>query len=248
VFGGQVARQMDGRSIVSLAGRIYEGIALDATPSLDPLAAARIALRAAGGEPVVRGEPLLGVLPTADGGYVLAYRLEVRSELDIRIYYVNAQTGAVERWYSRIEAQGPSVGRGTGVLGDAKKMSVTAGAATFQADDELRPAEEFTLDFRGSFTRLNAFLQTGIAFNSDIAVDGDNVWTDGAIVDAHTYQGWIYDYYYKRFGRQGLDDHISRSSASFIRWRGPTSPGTRRTRKTPSSTTRCTSGRLHDLR
>ena len=206
VFGGQVARQMDGRSIVSLAGRVYEGIALDVTPSLDPAAAARIALGAAGGDPVVRGEALLGVLPTAEGGYVLAYRLEVRSELDIRIYYVNARTGTIERWYSRIETQGPSIGRGTGVLGDAKKMSATAVAATFRADDGLRPAEAFTLDFRGSLSRLNTFLQTGVPFNSDIAVDGDNVWTDSAVVDAHTYQGWIYDYYYKRFGRQGLDD------------------------------------------
>ena len=37
-------------------------------------------------------------------------------------------------------------------------------------------------------------------------MDSDNVWTDGAVVDAHAYQGWIYDYYYKRFGRRGLDD------------------------------------------
>ena len=25
-------------------------------------------------------------------------------------------------------------------------------------------------------------------------------------MDAHTYAGWTYDYFFKRFGRRGLDD------------------------------------------
>jgi thermolysin len=33
------------------------------------------------------------------------------------------------------------------------------------------------------------------------------VWTDGPTVDAHVFQGWVYDYYFKRFGRHGMDDH-----------------------------------------
>ncbi len=206
VFGGQVVRQMDGRAVVSLSGRLYEGIALDVTPSLDAATAAQIAAGDAGSDPVVRGEPVLGVLTAPGGGYVLAYRIEVRNTLDIRIYYVNARTGTIERRHSRIQAEGSSIGRGTGVLGDAKKMSANAAAATFQAADGLRPAEAYTLDFAGSVARLNAFLQTGWVFTSDIAVDGDNVWTDGATVDAHAYQGWVYDYYFKRFGRRGLDD------------------------------------------
>jgi bacillolysin len=206
VFGGQVARQMDGRAVISLSGRIYEGIALDVAPSLDAAEAAQIAMRDAGDDSAVRGEPALGVLPTAGGGYVLAYRMEVRTALDIRIYYIDAHTGAVARRYSRLEAEGAAIGRGTGVLGDAKKVSANAIASTFQAADAMRPTEAYTLDFKGSLTRLNTFLQTGIAFTSDIAVDSDNVWTDGAVVDAQAYQGWVYDYYYKRFGRRGLDD------------------------------------------
>ena len=43
-------------------------------------------------------------------------------------------------------------------------------------------------------------------FNSDVATDSDNVWTDGPTVDAHVFQGWVYDYYFKRFGRHGMDD------------------------------------------
>ena len=50
------------------------------------------------------------------------------------------------------------------------------------------------------------FLQTLVLFNSDVATDDDNVWTDGPTVDAHVFQGWVYDYYFKRFGRQGMDN------------------------------------------
>jgi thermolysin len=40
---------------------------------------------------------------------------------------------------------------------------------------------------------------------SDLASDSDNVWSDVAVVDAHVHVSWTYDYYYKRFGRSGLD-------------------------------------------
>jgi bacillolysin len=205
VFGGQLARQFDGWGVVSLSGHLYEGVTLGVTPSIDAAAARSLAERAAADD-AIAGEPVLGILPSGEDGYVLVYRVTVRTGLDIRIYDVNARTGAVEQWQSRLKSQAPNVGRGLGVLGDAKKLVVNPTTAGFQATDATRPAQAFTLDFRGSLARLNSFLLTGTAFTSDIAVDSDNVWTDAAIVDAHTYQGWVYDYYYKRFGRRGLDD------------------------------------------
>jgi len=42
---------------------------------------------------------------------------------------------------------------------------------------------------------------------ADIAADTDNNWTDGAVNDAHVYSGYTYDYYFKRFGRRGLDNN-----------------------------------------
>jgi Zn-dependent metalloprotease len=41
---------------------------------------------------------------------------------------------------------------------------------------------------------------------ADIASNTSNAWTDGAVVDAHTYSAYTYDYYFKRFGRRGLDN------------------------------------------
>src|SRR6185369_17563542 len=53
------------------------------------------------------------------------------------------------------------------------------------------------------FKLLDAFV---VPYNTaDLASDSDNVWTDPAIVDAHVHVSWTYDYYYKRFGRTGLD-------------------------------------------
>ena len=43
-------------------------------------------------------------------------------------------------------------------------------------------------------------------FFSDVATSATNTWTDGAVVDAHVYEGWTYDYFFKRFGRRGIDD------------------------------------------
>jgi len=206
VFGGQVVRQMDGRRILSVFGRLFENVSVPTTiPSMTAAAAARIAERVQG-QGAVADAPELGILPKADG-YVLVYRMKVRSAWDIQTYFVNVGTGAVEDHVSRIRRQGAStVGKGTGVLNDQKKVSAAQASGTFQAIDLLRPADAVTLDFHGSFARLNDFfLQNGSWFPSDVATSTSNSWTDGAVVDAHVYQGWVYDYYFKRFGRQGLD-------------------------------------------
>ncbi len=206
VFGGQLVRQMDGRSIISLSGRLYEAITLDTDPKISPEQAARTAIQASGEGGAIHGEPVLGVLPVEGGSYKLVYQMDVRSNWDVRGISVDAVTGEIVRSLSLIEHVN-AIGQGTGVLGDPKKMSVNSTASTFQAMDGLRPAPAFTLDFRGSVSRLNSFLSTGFLFNSDIATDSDNVWTDSPTVDAHVYQGWVYDYYFKRYGRRGLDDH-----------------------------------------
>jgi bacillolysin len=206
VLGGQLVRQMDGRTVVSLFGQIFENVSVPTvTPSMTSSSAAGIAERAAGDQALAR-EPLLGILPTSDR-YVLVYRITVRSAWDIRTYFINATTGAIEDQRSEIKSQDtPTIGKGTGVLGDSKKVSATQSGGTFQAIDLRRPADAFTLDFHGSLARFNSFFATGRVFLSDVASSSSADWTDGAVVDAHVYEGWVYDYYFKRFGRHGIDD------------------------------------------
>jgi bacillolysin len=206
VFGGQVARQMDGRAILTVSGRLYEGVGLDVTPQISPERAAEIAVSRSESGANVHGDTTLGILPVPGGSYRLVYRMEVRSDWDIREVHVDAKTGEIVRSFSKIQTSW-AIGQGTGVLGGLRKMSTDATSSTFRAVDLLRPMPSYTLSFPGTPRRLNDFLNSGLLFNSDIATDSDNVWTDGPTVDAHVYQGYVNDYYFKRFGRHGLDDH-----------------------------------------
>ncbi len=204
VFGAEVVRQMDGRSTISVTGRLYEALDMTVAPSISSQRATEIVMSTAPAGAQVAGETSLGIVPV-ENGYRLAYRMLVRSDWAIQEVYVDAHTGAIVRSINGIHSQG-AIGQGNGVFGVAKKLSTNQASGTFQAVDKLRPAEGFTLLFPGTVSRLNQFLNTGAIFNSDIATDSDNDWSDGPTVDAHVYQGWVYDYYFKRFGRNGMDD------------------------------------------
>jgi len=204
VFGGQVVRQTDGRAHVSVTGRLYEGLDVDANPAITADQARALATASAGAGANVRGEATLGFLPVQNG-YRLVYHMLVLSDWAIREIFVDADSGAIVLSVNGIHTQA-AVGQGSGIFGTLRKMSTNQTTSTYQAVDKLRPAEAFTLAFPGTPARLNFFLQTLVLFNSDIATDSDNFWTDGPAVDAHVYQGWVHDYYYKRFGRNGMDD------------------------------------------
>ena len=204
VFGAQVIRQMDGRSVISVTGRLYEELEMDVNASISPERANAVAVAAAGPGGQIRGETTLGILPV-EGGYRLVYRMDVHSDWTIREVYVDADSGVIVRSLNGIHSQ-MAIGEGTGVLGARKKLSTNQTSSTYQAVDRVRPAVAFTMAFPGTLGRLNQFLQTAFFFNSDIATDSDNTWTDAPTVDAHVYQGWVYDYYFTRFGRRGMDD------------------------------------------
>jgi bacillolysin len=203
VFGGQVVRQLDGRSIVSVTGRLYEALDIDVNPSIPAERAIEAASASVGVGASIRGETTLGILPV-ESGYRLVYRLVVMGAWAIREVYVDAHSAEVVLSINGIHTQA-AIGQGNGVFGTLRKMSTNQTSSTFQAVDMLRPGIAFTLAFPGTPARLTAFLNTLALFNSDVANDSDNAWNDGPTVDAHVFQGWVYDYYFKRFGRRGMD-------------------------------------------
>lgn len=93
VFDAQVVRQMDGRSVISIMGRLYDGIDLDVNPAIAPDQANALALAAAPLGAQIHGATTLGVLAVPDGGYRLAYRMDVRSDWTRRHVYVDAVSG-----------------------------------------------------------------------------------------------------------------------------------------------------------
>lgn len=207
VFGGDVARQSQGGGVTESAfGTIYQGIDIDPSPAVGEDRARSIIEERTGTGIDPSITPELVVLPQDDGRYALAWRLRVKSRHDARQYFIDAQTGAAILDFSDRKTQS-AVGRARGVLGDTKKISVRSGTAQFLTADELRPPAIQTYDMQGNPRRVDDFLLGRVTLSAtDLATDSDNDWTDGAVDDAHVYAGYTYDYYFKRFGRHGLNN------------------------------------------
>jgi thermolysin len=208
VWGGGLVRQEDAAGTLSVFGGLLEGIDIDARPAWGESAARSVLnRRSPPGSSLFPDEVTLTVLPRDNDSYVLTWRARVFNGSDILMTFLDANSGAVVLEYSDRQTQS-TVGTGAGVLGDRKKISVTGSGSTFQTQDALRPPTLQTLDMKGDLGRLNTIFAgfPGAIVASDYAADADNDWTDGAVVDAHVYGGYTYDYYFKRFGRRGLDD------------------------------------------
>jgi bacillolysin len=208
VYGGDIVRQTDAAGItVSVFGTLYEGINISTEPKLTPDDAQATVTRLTGTDLGPARLPQLTILPQADGTYTLVYQARVATAEDITLYFVDAQTGRIVEQRSDAHRQASAVGLGSGVLGDRKKVSASTQTGGFIESDKLRPPVIDTYDMQGNLNRTLGFLNDAITLNtSDFATDSDNDWTDGANVDAHTYAGYTYDYYFKRFGRRGLDN------------------------------------------
>jgi bacillolysin len=208
IYGANVARQADEKGVtVSIFGDLYEGVNVVTTPALSGDRVRELITARTG---VVLGEgrePRLTILPREDGTFTLVYTARVATPEDVTLYFIDAGTGAIVDQRSDAKRQVSSVGVGIGVLGERKKVSSSSQGGTFVGSDRLRPPVIETYDMKGNLNRminiLNGFT---IPVASDFASDSDNDWTDGANVDAHVYAGYTYDYYFKRFGRRGLDN------------------------------------------
>ena len=214
VWGGSVARQFDGTSLVSVFGTIYQGLDIDVSPTVSR-DVARSTIESQGGTLLLPDtEPELVVLPDGDS-FRLAWVGEAALRGDIVRFFVDAASGQIARRYSmrQRQAANAAIGHGTGVLGDDKKVSATAVSGTFLASDPLRPPVIVTYDMKGDINRsLNILLNRTPLVTGDVASNPQNNWTDAAVVDAHAYSAYTYDYYFRRFGRRGLDNANHRVS------------------------------------
>jgi thermolysin len=211
VWGAEVARQTDAAGVLTVFGNLYEGIEIETRPTLSAISARRALESVYSGGRLFPDEVELMVLPENETGglsFSLVWRGQILKGTDARTIFVDAYSGAVRLDYSERHTQS-AVGRGVGVLGDTKKMSVIGSGSGFQAQDALRPPALQTLDMKGDPLRIENILVTGYPNtirSTDYAADADNDWSDGGVVDAHVYTGYTYDYYFKRFNRRGLND------------------------------------------
>jgi thermolysin len=205
VWASTITRQQAAGVPISIFGELYDGLDAVATqPTLTGADARAIAAADAGVELGPVDTPLY-VLVTAAGPR-LVYAPRVASpRIGIQRYFVDAVTGDIVERRNELKRD---VGTGRGVFGSDKKISTTPGLfGLFVALDSLRPPLLATYDLRGNAQAVFDFLDGRRRLSTiDLASDADNRWTDGPAVDAHVYSGWTYDYYFKRFGRMGLDD------------------------------------------
>ena len=217
IFGADVARQLNRGLTVSIFGTAYTDVTLDTTPTLSQQQASKIIETLSETVLSKSRTPEITILPrdTNDESYVLTYRARVMSPTGLTMYFIDAHSGETVLQFSDLKTQQANlpcgdcnVGDATGVLGDRKKISVKSTAGVCMASDGLRPPALRTFDMRGNLKNTIDFLN-GVRplFDSDLATDTDNVWTDGANVDAHVYTGLTYDYLFKRFSRLGLDNN-----------------------------------------
>jgi Zn-dependent metalloprotease len=218
VFGGGVSRQLDAGGVtVSLFGTLHQGLDVDTAPALTGTEVAALLEEMHGGEVLAGGQPLLGILPLPDGSHSLAYQIPMS---DWYFYFADAGDGRVLHRASALRSQS-TIGAGASFQGDPRKLNTTQADDRFHAHDRLRPAEIVTLDTRFNFQRYNrlviehflSLMPEGepVWTADDYATDADNDWDDPAVVDAHAYTGWTYDYLSARHGWEGIDGENGRS-------------------------------------
>jgi len=206
VVGADVTRQFANGLTISVFGRIYEGIDIAVAPSLSTERIETLIAQRTGVALGPTRRPALVVLPVPTGGYRLAYQARIVTAGSLTSYFFDAYTGEILKARSDLQSQA-AVGTAVGVLGDRKKISVESLGGRFVASDLLRPPSIATFDMQADLDRTVDFLNGLVPLGpSDLASDTDNDWDQGQAVDAHVYAGLTYDYFFKRFGRRGLDD------------------------------------------
>ncbi len=219
VFGGEAIRETDGRVTLSVTASVYSGVRLDTMPALSVADAIRVFGRETGVTPVPAASAELMILPRPDSSYALVYRVSAFTGNEMPVVFVNARTGGVERRYDNLKSQKATALLGNGVLAtgglvptDVKKVSCALQASTYLAWDMKRPTTIKTYDLKGALTRAkDIFAGRASLVQSDMATNTQAMWADPVVVDAHTYLGWTYDYYYARHGWKGLNNADSRT-------------------------------------
>ena len=200
VEGGSVTRQKAGPATVSVFGTLFSDVAVNVTPAIAPVDAARIIEKAANAFIAFGASPTLVVVPSPVGTFALTYKATVASAIT---YYVDAFTGDVVRVVD--EKDYDDTGLGTGTLGDPKKMATTLIGGTYRTKDTLRPSGISTYDTGGSAAVLSRMENGNNATDGDLASNATNTWTNGYVVDAHANTGLTYDYFFRQHGWSGLD-------------------------------------------
>jgi thermolysin len=196
VWGTQLLRHTKDGEVYLINGKHYDDIQIDTTPAISKEDAVRISEQSLQPGYVLKETPELVIFPLAQG-YALSYKTVLGRFDSLMVSFVDAVSGGIIFQYDNMQKEEAAIGLGTGIHGDEKKMSTDFADNVYYAIDLMRPSKIVTGTSNYSEDTSRCYY----------LYDTDNVWTgDPSVVDAHTYLGWIYDYYYLVHGRKGMND------------------------------------------
>lgn len=199
VFGGQLVFHEKNGRLTGLNGEYYSINTVDIQPKLNNLEAEKRFMQSLSLQDSLElTEPsALCIFPISDDEYRLAYRVMVHQGLGFsQTGLIDAADGTVLLSFSNIKTEQAVIGVGTGFHDDQMKLVLTQNADGFlmgTEDTSIRPVKQFTYDFNHS------------VINGNIPSSPNGVFAKDTNVNVHTYLGWVYDYYYLKHGRHGID-------------------------------------------
>jgi bacillolysin len=201
VFGGQMVFHEKNGRLTGLNGEYYAIHAVAIKPQLTGQEAEKRFMQSLYlQDPLELTEPsVLCIYPVSDEEYRLAYRVMVHQGLGFaQTGLIDAADGTVLLSFSNIYTEQAVIGVGTGFHNDQLKLVLTQDADGFwmaTEDTSIRPVKQYTVDYKHS---IDDSL-------SQIPSSQNGVFAKDTNVNIHTYLGWVYDYYYIKHGRHGID-------------------------------------------
>ena len=215
VFGGEIIQHYREGKLVGINGEYYEIGDFDTTPLITKDMAVEFFKAKSGKINLAEKaeESRLLIYPVKDGDYHLAYHIVLREEVGYSMTgIIDAKSGEVLLKYSNIMTDDITIGLGIGYHGDSYKFPTTFSNDLYLLYDnkKVRPVTLATYDFR---TYDGKYYYVGR--------DADNYWDyDGVLVNAHTYLGFTYDYFYLVHNRKGIDANNMDIEAT-VHWYDP---------------------------
>jgi len=198
VFGGQIIQHYRNGELVGINGEYYEINDVDTDSTITQEEAIEFFRNDLDKEDLEeRSEKSkLLIYPVKDGDYHLAYQIILEKGVGYSMTgIIDAKTGAVLLQYSNICTDEAHIGLGTGYHGGTYKFPTTYidAYSVYGLYDEknIRPVTQITYDWNpGRY----------------IPADDDNIWDYySAVISAHVFAGWTYDYYYLVHSRNGIN-------------------------------------------
>jgi Zn-dependent metalloprotease len=203
VFGGQIILHKKNGELVGINGEYYTIQTVDIQPKLTAQEAEKRFMQSLYlQDPLALTKPsILYIFPISDDEYRLAYRVMVHSGLGFsQTGLIDAADGTVLLSFSNIKTEQAVIGVGTGYHDDQLKLVLTQdnyGYWMATVDTSIRPVTQLTLDYNHSIYDNQSVIPSS----------STGIFAKDTNVNVHTYLGWVYDYYFLKHGRHGIDDH-----------------------------------------